>query len=55
MRMRRLKTLAILGTAAAIFITISVFYTNFMLSMPVAAGYFLLAAWIVPAAFRRLR
>jgi hypothetical protein len=50
----RLETLAIYGVAAAVYITIGVFFTDFMFSMVVAMGYLLIAVWLVPAALRRL-
>jgi len=50
----RLRTVGIYGIAAAIYITIGVFFTDFMLSVVVAMGYLLLAVWIVPATIRRL-
>jgi hypothetical protein len=50
----RLETLAIYGVAAVVYITIGVFFTDFMLSIVVAMGYLLIAVWLVPAALRRL-
>jgi hypothetical protein len=50
----RLETLAIYGVAAVVYITIGVFFTDFMFSMVVAMGYLLIAVWLVPAALRRL-
>ncbi|HEU5404528.1 MAG TPA: hypothetical protein VFU52_00480 [Gaiellaceae bacterium] len=40
--------------AAAIYITVGVFYTDFLLSVFVGAAYLLLVAWLVPAGVRRL-
>jgi hypothetical protein len=41
--------------AAAVYIAIGVAYNDFLLSVVVGMGYLLLAVWLVPAAFRRLR
>jgi hypothetical protein len=41
--------------AAAVYIVIGVAYNDFLLSVIVGMGYLVLAAWLVPAAFRRLR
>ena len=41
--------------AAAVYIVIGVAYNDFLLSVIVGMGYLLLAVWLVPAAFRRLR
>jgi hypothetical protein len=49
----RLETLTIWGVAAAVYIAIGVYFTDFMLSVLVAMAYLLLAVWIVPAAIRR--
>jgi hypothetical protein len=51
----RRKTLFIYATAAVIYITISVFVTDFVLSVAIAICYLMLAAWLVPAAIDRLR
>jgi len=51
----RRRTLVIYATAAAIYITISVFVTDFVLSVAIAIVYLLFAAWLVPAAIGRLR
>ena len=40
--------------AAAVYVTVGVFYTDFLLSVFVAAAYLLLVAWLVPAGVRRL-
>jgi hypothetical protein len=40
---------------AAVYITVGVFETDFLLSFWVALAYLLLMAWAVPAAVRRLR
>jgi hypothetical protein len=41
--------------AAAVYIVIGVAYNDFLLSVVVGMGYLLLAAWLLPAAVRRLR
>jgi hypothetical protein len=38
-----------------IYITISVFVTDFVLSVAIAIGYLMVAGWLVPAAISRLR
>jgi hypothetical protein len=40
--------------AAAVYISIGVFYTDFLLSYFVGLAYLLLVAWLVPAGVRRL-
>jgi hypothetical protein len=50
---RLLRASAIYAVAAIVYITVGVFFTDFMLSVFVAIGYLLVAAWIVPAAMRR--
>jgi hypothetical protein len=40
--------------AAAIYVTVGVFYTDFLLSVFVGIAYLLLVAWLVPAGVRRL-
>ena len=40
---------------AAIYITVGVFETDFLLSFWVALAYLLLTAWAVPKVIRRLR
>lgn len=41
--------------AAAIYITIGVFFLEFMLASVVALGYLLIVVWILPALYRRFR
>ena len=41
--------------AAAVYILIGVAYNDFLLSVVVGMAYLVLAAWLVPAAVRRLR
>jgi hypothetical protein len=41
--------------AAAVYITVGVAYNDFLLSVIVGMGYLVLAAWLLPAAVRRLR
>jgi hypothetical protein len=41
--------------AAAVYIMIGVAYNDFLLSVIVGMGYLVLAAWLLPAAVRRLR
>jgi allophanate hydrolase subunit 1 len=41
--------------AAVVYIAIGVQYLVFMLSVVVGMAYLLVAAWLVPLAFRRLR
>jgi hypothetical protein len=40
--------------AAAIYVTVGVFYTDFLLSVFVGIAYLLLMVWLVPAGVRRL-
>jgi hypothetical protein len=40
--------------AAAVYIAVGVFYTDFLLSFFVGLAYLLLVAWLVPAGVRRL-
>jgi hypothetical protein len=40
--------------AAAVYVTIGVYYTDFLLSVFVGIAYLLLVAWLVPAGVRRL-
>jgi hypothetical protein len=49
-----LEALLIWGAAAAVYIAIGVFFTDFMLSLFVAIGYLLIAVWLVPALVRRV-
>lgn len=51
---RQLAVAAGYVAAAAVYIAIGVAYTDFLLSVFVGAVYLLLAAWLVPAAVRRL-
>jgi hypothetical protein len=41
--------------AAAVYIAVGVTYLDFMLSVVVGMAYLLVAVWLVPLAFRRLR
>ena len=50
-----MRTLLVYLSAAVIYIVVGVLYIDFMLSVIVAAGYLLIAAWAVPTALRRLR
>jgi len=43
------------GSAALVYIVVGVFVTDVLLSVFTAAAYLLVAAWLVPAAVRRLR
>jgi hypothetical protein len=49
------RTLFIYLSAALVYIVVGVFYVDFMLSVVVAAAYLLVAAWLIPAAIRRVR
>ena len=40
--------------AAAVYVTVGVFYTDFLLSVFVGTAYLLLVAWLVPAGVRRI-
>ena len=51
---RQLTTFAGYVLASAVYVTIGVFYTDFLLSVFVGIAYLLLMAWLVPAAVRRL-
>jgi hypothetical protein len=42
------------AVASAVYITIGVFYTDFLLSFWVAMAYLLVAVWLIPAGVRRL-
>jgi hypothetical protein len=53
--MPAVRTLLIYVSAAVVYIVVGVAYVDFMLSVFVAAGYLLIAAWLVPEAIRRLR
>ena len=47
--------LVVWGLAAAVYITVGVFFVDFMLSVFVAMVYLLVATWLLPAAIRRRR
>jgi hypothetical protein len=51
---RQLVTLVGYGGAAAVYITIGVITTDFLLSVFVAAAFLLLAVWLVPLIVRRI-
>jgi hypothetical protein len=51
---RQLVTLLGYAGAAAIYITIGVITTDFLLSVFVAAAYLLSAVWLVPMIVRRI-
>jgi hypothetical protein len=51
---RQLAVAAGYAVAAAVYITIGVWYTDFLLSYFVGLAYLLLVAWLVPTAVRRL-
>ena len=51
---RQLAVAAGYVVAAAVYIAIGVFYTDFLLSFFVGLAYLLLVAWLVPAGVRRL-
>ena len=51
---RQLVTLLGYAGAAAVYITIGVITTDFLLSVFVAAAYLLLAVWLVPLIVRRI-
>jgi hypothetical protein len=51
---RQLTVAAGYAVAAAVYIAIGVFYTDFLLSFFVGLAYLLLVAWLVPAGVRRL-
>ena len=42
------------ASAAAVYIVVGVFATNFLLSVFVAIAYLLVTTWLVPAAIQRL-
>jgi hypothetical protein len=50
----QLRVLAGYCLAAAVYVAIGVAVTDFLLSFWVGVGYLLLAAWLVPAAVRKL-
>jgi hypothetical protein len=41
-------------SAAVVYIVVGVFFVDFMLSVVIAAVYLVVAAWLVPAAIRKL-
>jgi hypothetical protein len=51
---RQLAVFAGYVIAAAVYVTVGVFYTDFLLSVFVGTAYLLLVAWLVPAGVRRL-
>jgi hypothetical protein len=51
---RQLAVFAGYMIAAAVYVTVGVFYTDFLLSVFVGTAYLLLVAWLVPAGVRRL-
>jgi hypothetical protein len=51
---RQFVTLLAYGGAAAIYITIGVMTTDFLLSVFVAAAFLLLVVWVVPTIVRRI-
>ena len=50
-----MNTLLVYLSAAVVYIVVGVFWVDFMFSVIVAAGYLVVAAWLVPSALRRLR
>ena len=51
---RQLAVFAGYVVAAAVYVTVGVFYTDFLLSVFVGTAYLLLVAWLVPAGVRRI-
>lgn len=51
---RQLAVFAGYVLAAAAYVTVGVFYTDFLLSVFVGMAYLLLVAWLVPAGVRRI-
>jgi hypothetical protein len=51
---RQLMVAAGYAVASAIYISIGVFYTDFLLSFWVALAYLMVVAWLIPAGLRRL-
>jgi hypothetical protein len=51
---RQLTVAAGYVAAAAVYIAVGVWYTDFLLSFWVALAYLLLVAWFLPASVRRL-
>jgi hypothetical protein len=51
---RQLAVFAGYVLASALYVTIGVFFTDFLLSVFVGTAYLLLVAWLVPVGVRRL-
>ena len=51
---QQLAVLAGYVLASAVYVTIGVFFTDFLLSVFVGTAYLLLVAWLVPVGVRRL-
>ena len=51
---RQLTVAAGYVAAAAVYVAVGVFYTDFLLSYFVGLAYLLLVAWLVPAGVRRI-
>jgi hypothetical protein len=51
----QLRTLGVYVVAGVIYITIGLIEIDFILASIVALAYLLIAIWLVPAAFRKLR
>jgi hypothetical protein len=51
---RQLAVAAGYVVAAVVYVTIGVYFTDFLLSVFVGIAYLLLVAWLVPAGVRRL-
>ena len=51
---RQLTVAAGYVAAAAVYIAVGVFYTDFLLSFWVGLAYLLLVAWLLPAGVRRI-
>ena len=51
---RQLTVAAGYVAAAAVYIAVGVWYTDFLLSVFVGIAYLLLVAWLVPAGVRRI-
>jgi hypothetical protein len=51
---RQLTVAAGYAVAAAIYVAIGVWYTDFLLSFWVAMAYLLITVWLVPAGIRRI-
>ena len=51
---RQLTVAAGYVAAAAVYVAVGVWYTDFLLSFFVGLAYLLLVAWLVPAAVRRI-